>query len=68
MKGVILGWVFAATFYTCLDVTLKVYTIYGSDNEYILYVGLLINVLMNYCILSVLRQRNPWRSVRGIAD
>lgn len=65
MKGLILGWVFAATFYTCLDVTIKIHTLYENDSNYIIYAGLLVNALINYCALGVLRRKNPWHGLGG---
>lgn len=65
MKGLVLGWVFAASFYTCLDVTLKAQIIYGGNSHYILYTGMLTNVVMNYVLMGLLRRNNPWKQSGG---
>ncbi len=61
MRSFVLGWVFAATFYTCLDVTIKIYKTLGGTHHYIIYAGIMINIIMNYLILGVLRRKNPWQ-------
>jgi len=60
MRCFVLGWVFAATFYTCLDVTIKIHKTLEGTHHYIIYTGVIINIIMNYLILGVLRRKNPW--------
>lgn len=54
MRFFIRAWIIASTFYTIFDVTSRLCTLYPGGTNFIMVMGIFINIAMNNLILDTL--------------